>query len=213
MATNQIKYVTPIGEAHYPWLNKPDTKFNPDGVYKVVMSFKKSPELEFMLKDLQKLLDDFYEETINNPKNSKYKTKITKVDIYEITGEHGDFISMKFKQNAIIKSMNGEFNAHIALFDSKGKPCPESQIGGGSRIKVCFTVAPYYVPSTRVCGLTFRPVAVQVIELKDIKGASAESYGFGVEEGGFESSDIEQPEGSPAFDDPMDDSAQEASNF
>ena len=213
MATNQIKYVTPIGEAHYPWLNKPDTKFNPDGAYKVVMSFKKSPELEFMLKDLQKLLDDFYEETINNPKNAKYKAKIIKADIYEIAGENGNLISMKFKQNAIIKSMNGEFNAHIALFDSKGKPCPDAQIGGGSRIKVCFTVAPYYVPSTRVCGLTFRPVAVQVIELKDIKGASAESYGFGVEEGGFESSDTEQPEGTVAFDDPMDDSAQEASNF
>ena len=23
--------VTPVGTAVYPWLNKPDTKFNPDG--------------------------------------------------------------------------------------------------------------------------------------------------------------------------------------
>lgn len=213
MATNQIKYVTPVGEAHYPWLNKPDTKFNPDGVYKVVMTFKKSPELDFMLKDLEKLLDGFYEETINNPKNAKNKTKITKADIYELVGEKGDLISMKFKQNAIIKSMNGEFNAHIALFDSKGKPCPEAQIGGGSRIKVCFTAAPYYVPSSKVCGLTFRPVAVQVIELKDIKGASAESYGFGVEEGGFEYAEEGQAEESTPFDDPMAEPAQEASNF
>ena len=29
------RYTTPAGIAQYPWLNKPDTKFNPDGEFKV----------------------------------------------------------------------------------------------------------------------------------------------------------------------------------
>lgn len=209
MATNTVKYVTPIGTAHYPWLNEPDTKFNPEGVYKVNMVFDKSPELDFMLKDLDKMLEDFYQETINNPKNAKVKSKITKADLYEVDDD-GNY-TIKFKQNAVIKSLKGTFNAHIAIFDSKGKPCQEAKIGGGSRLKICFTAAPYYVPSTRVCGLTLRPVAVQVIELKDIGGASAESYGFGTEEGGFEYA--EEPESPFDDSDPMDEEAQEASNF
>ena len=211
MATNTVKYVTPIGTAHYPWLNEPDTKFNPEGVYKVNMTFDKSPELDFMLKDLDKMLEDFYQDTINNPKNAKVKAKIQKADLYETVGEDLNKILIKFKQNAVIKSIKGTFNAHIAIFDSKGKPCQGAKIGGGSRIKICFTAAPYYVPSTRVCGLTLRPVAVQVIELKDIGGASAESYGFSAEEGGFEYS--EEPESPFDSEDPMGEEAQEASNF
>ena len=208
MATNtNPKYVTPIGTANYPWLNTPDTKFNPEGVYKVTMVFEKSPELDFMLKDLGKTLEEFYQETINNPKNAKVKNKITKADLYE-EDDDGNYI-IKFKQNAVIKSLKGTFNAHIAIFDSKGKPCQDAKIGGGSRIKVCFTAAPYYVPSTKVCGLTLRPVAVQVIELKDIGGASAESFGFEAEEGGYEYT--EEPEAP--FEDPMSEEAQEASNF
>lgn len=211
MATNTVKYVTPIGTANYPWLNEPDTKFNPEGAYKVNMVFDKSPELDFMLKDLSKMLEDFYQDTINNPKNAKVKAKIQKADLYETVGEDPNKVLIKFKQNAVIKSIKGTFNAHIAIFDSKGKPCQDAKIGGGSRIKICFTAAPYYVPSTRVCGLTLRPVAVQVIELKDIGGASAESYGFGTEEGGFEYS--EEPESPFDSEDPMDEEAQEASNF
>ena len=30
------RYVTPKGAAQYPKLNQPDTKFNPDGDYKVI---------------------------------------------------------------------------------------------------------------------------------------------------------------------------------
>lgn len=212
MATNTVKYVTPIGTAQYPWLTEPDTKFNPEGVYKVNMVFDKSPELDFMLKDLSKMLEDFYQETINNPKNAKVKSKIIKADLYGTVGEDSDKIFIRFKQNAVIKSIKGTFNAHIAIFDSKGKPCQDAKIGGGSRIKICFTAAPYYVPSSRVCGLTLRPVAVQVIELKDIGGASAESYGFGTEEGGFEYTESSEEQESP-FEDPMDEEAQEASNF
>lgn len=178
------RYVTPTGIAMYPWLNKPDTKFDPDGLYHVNLKFEKeSPELEFLLKDLEKMLDDYYQAACDNPKYAKFKSKIQKADIFEEDDEGCKVL--KFKQKAVIKSVKGTFNAKIALFDSKGKPSKDT-VGGGSQIKVCFSAIPYFVPSTKTVGLTLRPVAVQIISLQSINGSSAESYGFKSEEGGYE---------------------------
>lgn len=178
------RYVTPTGIAMYPWLNKPDTKFDPDGLYHVNLKFEKeSPELEFLLKDLEKMLDDYYQAACDNPKYAKFKSKIQKADIFEEDDEGCKVL--KFKQKAVIKSVKGTFNANIALFDSKGKPSKDT-VGGGSQIKVCFSAIPYFVPSTKTVGLTLRPVAVQIISLQSINGSSAESYGFKSEEGGYE---------------------------
>ena len=178
------RYVTPTGIAMYPWLNKPDTKFDPDGLYHVNLKFEKeSPELDFLLKDLEKMLEDYYQAACDNPKYAKFKSKIQKADIFEEDDEGCKVL--KFKQKAVIKSVKGTFNAKIALFDSKGKPSKDT-VGGGSQIKVCFSAIPYFVPSTKTVGLTLRPVAVQIISLQSINGSSAESYGFKSEEGGYE---------------------------
>lgn len=178
------RYVTPTGIAMYPWLNKPDTKFDPDGLYHVNLKFEKeTPELDFLLKDLEKMLDDYYQAACDNPKYAKLKSKIQKADIFEEDDEGCKVL--KFKQKAVIKSVKGVFNAKIALFDSKGKPSKDT-VGGGSQIKVCFSAIPYFVPSTKTVGLTLRPVAVQIISLQSINGSSAESYGFKSEEGGYE---------------------------
>lgn len=178
------RYVTPTGIAMYPWLNKPDTKFDSDGLYHVNLKFEKeSPELEFLLKDLEKMLEDYYQAACDNPKYAKFKSKIQKADIFEEDDEGCKVL--KFKQKAVIKSVKGTFNAKIALFDSKGKPSKDT-VGGGSQIKVCFSAIPYFVPSTKTVGLTLRPVAVQIISLQSINGSSAESYGFKSEEGDYE---------------------------
>lgn len=210
------RYVTPTGIAMYPWLNKPDTKFDPDGLYHVNLKFEKeSPELEFLLKDLEKMLDDYYQAACDNPKYAKFKSKIQKADIFEEDDEGCKVL--KFKQKAVIKSVKGTFNAKIALFDSKGKPSKDT-VGGGSQIKVCFSAIPYFVPSTKTVGLTLRPVAVQIISLQSINGSSAESYGFKSEEGGYEYTPSENDShfeedtlDDEGFDD--DEDSEEASRF
>lgn len=209
------RYVTPTGIAMYPWLNKPDTKFDPDGLYHVNLKFEKeSPELEFLLKDLEKMLDDYYQAACDNPKYAKFKSKIQKADIFEEDDEGCKVF--KFKQKAVIKSVKGTFNAKIALFDSKGKPSKDT-VGGGSQIKVCFSAIPYFVPSTKTVGLTLRPVAVQIISLQSINGSSAESYGFKSEEGGYEYTPSEEdtPFEEGTLDDEGfdDEDSEEASRF
>lgn len=213
---NTLRYTTPTAIAQYPWLNEPDTKFDQDGVYKVNLQFTEhTPELDYILQDLQKVLDTFYNEVIKDPKNARVASKIQKADLYE-TDEEGNII-MKFKQKAVIKSVKGSFEVKIPMFDSHGKPMTDCKIGGGSKIKLCFSVAPYYVPSTRMCGLSLRPVAVQVVELHEYsQGGTMEAYGFSEEEGGYSAPEDNQED--PPFDwakgdDLPDVGAGEANNF
>ena len=68
-----------------------------------------------------------------------------------------------------------------------------ANIGRDSVIKVNFSVRPYYLPTTKTCGLTLRPVAIQVIQLNEFTGGgTAESYGFSDEGEGYEAPAKEQ---------------------
>ena len=141
MSSNNNRFTTPKGLAQYPALKTPDTKFNPEGDYKVNLV----------------------------------------MDIYE-KDEEGHIV-MKFKQKAVITKKDGsKIPVKIRQFDSKGKPI-DVNIGRDSVIKVSFTANPYYMPSTRTCGLSLRLLAVQVISLNEFGDASASSYGFEEEEG------------------------------
>lgn len=75
-----------------------------------------------------------------------------------------------------------KISVKIRQFDSKGKPI-DVNIGRDSVIKVSFSANPYYMPSTRTCGLSLRLLAVQVITLNEFGDSSASSYGFEEEEG------------------------------
>ena len=195
------RYVTPLGVAQYPWLVEPDTKFNPDGDYKVNMLFgdTKNADLQYMLEDLNSTLEEYYQSLIKDPKYSKYASKIHKADIYEEDADGN--IVMKFKQRAVIKSIKGTYDVKIPIFDSKGKPLSDIKLGGGSKIKLCFSVSPYFVASTKMCGLSLRPVAVEVIELKEwTEGGTMQAYGFDSEDG-YEGTDVESLQDDPPFDD------------
>lgn len=198
-AVKAPRYTTPLGVAQYPWLVEPDTKFNPDGDYKVNMLFAKwTPELKYIVNDLNQMLEEYYQAIITDPKYAKNASKIQKADIWEEDCDGN--IVMKFKQKAIIKSIKGTHEVKIPIFDSKGKPLSDIKLGGGSQIKLCFSAAPYYVPSTRMCGLSLRPVAVQVIELKEwAEGGTMQAYGF-KDEDGYEGEAKDEDE-DPPFED------------
>lgn len=104
-AVKAPRYTTPLGVAQYPWLVEPDTKFNPDGDYKVNMLFgdKDNEHLKFILKDLANILEEYYQGVITDPKYAKVASKIQKADIYEEDTDGN--IVMKFKQKAILKSI------------------------------------------------------------------------------------------------------------
>lgn len=185
MATNNfnsIRLTTPKGYAQYPYLLEPDTKFNPEGDYKVNLAMDDNEDTNKLIAKLEQILDDFYEENEDVAKAQAKGRKVAKADIFE-NDEEGRIV-LKFKQKAVITKKDGsKFEVKIPQFDAKGKPM-KANIGRDSVIKINFSIKPYYMPTTKTVGLSLRPVAVQVIDLKEFTGGgSAESYGFGEEEG------------------------------
>lgn len=68
--------------------------------------------------------------------------------------------------------------------DRAGEPVYKfPNIWGGTEGKLNFAVSPYFIPGTAAAGLKFMLSAAQIIELVSNGSRSADSYGFGEEEG------------------------------
>jgi hypothetical protein len=174
------RYTTPAGIAQYPYLSKPDTKFNPDGEYKI--------SLEIPAKEAQTIttfLDEQLEASIAKAKKENPGKKIKEGDAPYSVNEENGAVSVRFKLKAKVTPKSGDaFEQRPAIFDAKGKPITgDAKVGGGSKVKVAYELIPYYT-AIAGAGISLRLKAVQVIDLKEYSGgASADAYGFGEEEG------------------------------
>lgn len=199
MSSNNNRFTTPKGLAQYPSIKTPDTKFNPEGDYKVNLVMEDDEKTNSLVSKLEAVLEDFYENDDNVKQALSKGRKVVTQDIYE-KDEEGRIV-MKFKQKAVITKKDGsKIPVKIRQFDSKGKPI-DVNIGRDSVIKASFTANPYYMPSTRTCGLSLRLLAVQVISLNEFGDSSASSYGFEEEEG----YNGEEPEDSSKIFEDIDD--------
>ncbi len=184
-----LKQVTPAGRAIYPRLNEPDTKFKDEGTYSV--------RLALSGEDAQGLIDSIEEvkaealEMANEMKKGKKKTKeadLPYADVLDEDENETGEIAFHFKMTAsgLSKKTGKKWERRPALFDAKTKRLdPEkTQIWGGSILKVSYTAEPFYVPALGA-GVTLRLHGVQVLELVSGGEQTAESMGFG-EEDGFE---------------------------
>jgi hypothetical protein len=96
--------------------------------------------------------------------------------------ETGDKV-YNFKMKAVVKPKDKEpFTQKPKLFDSNGADINPKSLFGGSKLKVAFQIIPFYTALVGA-GISLRLKAVQVIELVEGQGGTAESYGFGKEEG------------------------------
>ena len=204
----RLKLTTPTARAVYPKLHTPDTKFTPEGVYEcqVVMS----------AEDAQPLIDKlakFLEDAVAAEKKSimadtatpmgKRTQKASSLKVADIpiktiydddTGEPTGEVSIKFKMKASYKDKSGNIkHQKPSLFDASKPPkplSPEVQVWGGSQVRVAGEATIYNTAALGM-GISLRLSAVQVIKLVSGSGdgATADSYGFQCEEGGYESSD------------------------
>lgn len=203
------KFTTAAGTAVYPWLNRPDTK-EFDGkpakpAYKV--SLRLGGEAAAALKArIDAKVDEAYDDQVAKFKDQiqngatgkekgEAKKKLETLEkaypyepAFDDDGEETGETLFKFKQNAVITRKDGStFDVKLPLFDSQGRKMSEN-IFGGSTIKVNFSMRTYWMASTNKAGTTLDLNAVQVIELVTSGGGSADAFGFGAEEGGFETS-------------------------
>ena len=127
---------TPVGVALYPWLSKPDTEYNKDGEYKVNLVLSK--------KEAQPIIDTINEVFAENLKDElkKQKKKTIKTanppyaDELDDDGKATGNVIFKFKSKAAYKP---------AIFDANGETLIDTQIWGGSEIRVNAALYPYFV--------------------------------------------------------------------
>lgn len=176
-------FTTPKGIASYPWLTKPDTKFKAAGEFSVRL---KIPAEE--AAGLVAMIEEAREKSAIDAKAENPKKQIKKADppykpeLDDEGNETGNLL-FNFKQGAVIKTKAGEvINVTIRVFDAKGNPLVGKIVGAGSTVKVAFQLNPFYTAQIGA-GVSLRLKAVQVIDLIEPQGGSAESYGFEQEDG------------------------------
>ena len=171
---DNIKGGTEVGKAIYPHLNKPDTRFQKEGVYKVTLEL--SP---VNAKNLLKHIDDGIKLATKDSKSNKTAQLPYKTD------ENGN-MQFNFKCKASGVSKTGQnWEQKPKVFDSKGTPISKDiLVWGGTTMKVAYEIIPYS-NNMLGSGVSLRLKAVQVHELVSGGGASADSYGFKEEANGY----------------------------
>ena len=170
---------TPKGVASYPHVNEPNTRFNPMGEYSCTIVVSEEDANAFREK-VEAIFDAEYEREC-----IIHKKKLKKSQYFPVTqDEEGKWI-IKTKQVSTVESKSGDvYKFDIKLFDASGQPVKSEncRVGSGSQVKCAVEPRTWYNPSVGF-GMTLSLRAVQVIELVESGGGSADSFGFGAEEG------------------------------
>ncbi len=186
-------YTSPKGIARYPRLDKPDTKFNADGDYKVdlVLATDSAEAVALMAKIDAGIAASFeYAKKENKGKKVKqadppYGVVTEKVKDEVIETDKTKF-SFKLKAVGRNKKTGESWTCRPVVFDARGQVLDVSKIklGGGSEIKVAYEMNPYFMAATSSAGVSLRLKAVQVLKLVEWQSnQDASAFGFGQEDG------------------------------
>jgi hypothetical protein len=175
MAQQPITFTTPKGIAQYPWLSKPDTKFSEEGEYKVSLIISNEEAIPILKQINEVFAENVAAEVKKNGGKDIKKAPPPYMEQLDDAGNSTGKVILKFKSKAAYKP---------AIFDAKGIPMIDSNVWGGSEIKINGSIAPYYTPLIGA-GVALRLRAVQVIQYVDASTGAASKFGF-EEEIGYE---------------------------
>lgn len=188
--------ISPVLTAVHPWLNKPDTKFNADGVF--TTGGKGSGQAAedfaaFLENEAQNAFDAYMEEKgIAAKDRKKWSVYVPFERLEDEDGNPTGEIQFDFKQNATLKSRDGEeIKVQIAIKDSADKDL-KKPIFGGSKLRVKYSPRAIVMTGLKQVGVRLDFAAVQIIELAEGRGGGG---GFGAYEGGYVA-DQGEPEGN-----------------
>lgn len=189
---------SPYGEAIYPHLNAPDTKFDERGTggeYKVDLAVDGDKGGEELFNTVsaasQQAFDDWMADPEKGGKLPKLKREEfrvycpARVERDENTGEPTGRYIFDFRQNAKIKLRDGTLKAiTIGLYDSTGKGAVTKGIWSGSVLRVRYALRAIPMPGLKQVGVRLDFAAVQV---RKLAGGNKSAQGFGADpEGGYE---------------------------
>jgi hypothetical protein len=197
-----INVTTEEGIFKFPKLNAPDTKYKADGEYgvKVILSQeaaqpiidKLNAEADRMLEETKAALEEKVS-TEKGEKKAKAKKELDNLkkadlpvkDCVDDDGEPNGDVELNFKMKAqrTDKKTQKIIKMSPKVFDAKGNPMKVvPQIWGGTKGCVAGQIVPFYTAAVGA-GASLRLSAVQVIDLVNGSGGTADSYGFGAKDG------------------------------
>ncbi|MDG4856402.1 hypothetical protein [Mesorhizobium sp. WSM4982] len=185
---------SPYGEAIYPHLNAPDTKFakeQGDGEFKVDLAIKAEDGGEELYSTVsaaaQQAFDDWMSDPEKGGKLPKLKREEFKVycparmERDENTGDPTGRYIFDFRQNARIKLKDGTFkDVTVGLYQPDGKTAVKKGIWSGSVLRVRYSIRPIPMPGLKQVGVRLDFAAVQVRKLaggKSQQGFAADPNG------------------------------------
>ena len=180
-------FTTAKGIAYYPYISAPDTKFDEQGHYKVNLCLSEEDA-----QPVIELIKQSVVEGIKALKKDKPNAEIKQATLpfskeVDDDGNPTGNVIIKFKSKAAYKP---------AVFDSKGNMMTNSNIYGGSEIKVNGSCA-FFHTAMIGAGVSIRLRAVQVIQY--VEGANgATKFGFEEVEGFTIEEDVSVSEATPA---------------
>jgi phosphocarrier protein len=138
------EFVSPEGRVGYPRLNKPDTRYNPEGLYTITLSVEKS-EAKTLVETIRQSVDH-------------------KWGIFALWQTHWPYADKERSIEFRFKSAKKP-----AIFDAEGAPVGEEpNIGPGSIVRVSGTIGLRAVLGRRFASLQMN--GIQILNLAEPKG-------------------------------------------
>lgn len=193
-ASERIPYrASPVGALVYPWVNKPDTKFNKDGQWKTGLRLEGQDAAAFK-EVIDAAVDAAFDAELDElpakdrPRYSKYYPYTEELDD---AGAKTGAIVFNFKQNAVITVEGERKEIPMRLFDSSDKEV-HTAVFGGTIGRVMWKPRTVKIDMAKQIGVSLAFVKVQIIKLADRNT----SGGFGSVEDGY----VEEEAASGCFE-------------
>jgi len=176
-------FLSPSGEAVWPWITRADTEHDKAGVFHTDLSVPFEEAQEF-IATLEKARDAFiqtlpvnkqksltpkavYFEELTRPEYPEESTKEERAAIRDAwDGEPTGNVVFRFKLKNNVTTKDGEtFTQTPVVVDDKTGEDIEGAVFGGSIIRVKGQIVPYKNDAAGIVGVTLRMKSVFVIEL------------------------------------------------
>jgi len=188
---DKLRLTTPKATLKYPKLIEPETKFTPEGHYKVTAVIP-AEEAGPLADQLDALYEAHKASLKAQAPSQKFKAIDPSFGFEDIDGKPCFTISVKMKAKGMDRD-GRSWSAVPALFDASGAPVKDREalrgMWSGTTGRVSFEACPFYQPALGA-GITLRLKAVQILKLVE-SGGSADSFGFQEEAGGWAASEAQ----------------------
>lgn len=164
-STKSFFLVSPVGVADYPYLNKPDTKFNATGVYhcKLVLDYDDAEAQEFTSK-LAEAADAEYQAAVKAANGKRVKQADAPFYVAEYQGRQAFIVKAKLNASGVNSKTKQPFTQAPRLFNADGSQLGENDlIFSGSKVRLNIEVVPFTSASIG-SGVSLRLRDVLVVE-------------------------------------------------